>query len=163
MQANALWAGNDYAYSPEGSSRSFTYSATRVRVIRVFKEKDRYYAERATSYAEVQMLNDDGTPKTASDGKELRARKVRARDIISHWEEYADERNERQEKMRQRREEQQREAAKLAEEAEIIMQALESVGIPRIAVSFSPYETAFIKLRREEMLAWAIENSASVK
>ena len=163
MQANALWAGNDYAYDSTGSGKSFTYSAVRVRVIRVFKERQNSWSERATTFADVQILNDDGTPKTTSDGKEFRTRTVRARDIVSNWQEYADERNERQERMRKREEQAAQEAAKIAEEAEIIMRALESVGISRDAVTFSIYETTHFKLRREDILAWAIENSVSVK
>jgi hypothetical protein len=160
MQANALWAGNDYAYIHDRGNLTFSYSAQRVRVMRVFKRRENTWSQRMKTYVDVIVLDNDGTPKLRDNGQQI-SKTVVARDIVSEWEEYADERGHREETARKAREESQRKAAAFAAESETIMNGLERLGIPRDAISFPAYEHDSIKLKREVILNW-MKNASSV-
>lgn len=95
MNLGDLWAGQDYAwYHQKGRGEVFRWNARRVKIIRVYKKRlSGNYRE--TGFAEVMMLEEDGTPKEAHDGTHI-TREVRARDIAMRWEQYADEKEHRQ-------------------------------------------------------------------
>jgi len=102
MNMNDIWSGSDYAHT-DNISRGVAYyeRANRVKAMRVYKEKADYYNSRLSTFVEVIMLNDDGTPKKMYDGVTDVTRTVRARDIFMRWEEYAAERKHRNEKREQ--------------------------------------------------------------
>jgi hypothetical protein len=134
MNANSIWSGNDYAYlANRGRGQSFGWSAERVRAIRVYP-KYGYAAERATSMVECVVCTDDGEIKKSVAGTEL-IRDVRARDIISRWEDYEAERNYRKEQREKIERERQEKQAKEEQEKSRILEALETKGIERSAVS----------------------------
>lgn len=156
MNANNIWSGNDYAYVPgRGRGVTFSWSAERIKAIRVYPKYDGYGRERATSMVECVALNDDGRPKKAVSGDDL-IRHVRARDIIQRWEEYEDERDYRTEQREKiERERQQEEAKKEADRTKIV-EALEAKGIERSAVaSISEYAVSINRHTLEEWLGIA--------
>jgi hypothetical protein len=159
MQANALWAGNDYAYIHDRGNLTFSHSAARVRVMRVFKRKENTWSQRMKTYVDVIVLDDDGTP-TLRDGSQIH-RTVIARDIVSEWEEYADERDRRNAEVHERRRKQQEEAAKIAFEAEAIQDFLANLGLERGAVSFPYYNNETVSIRKEAILNW-MKSASSV-
>lgn len=135
MNLNELWSGNDYAwYEWRGRGEIFRYGAVRVQIIRTFKKRADYTNERLSGFAEVIILDEDGTPRTRSDGSNI-TREVRARDIAMRWDEYAH--------MKARREAERERLAKEAEEKEaeenrqkslIIDTLVEKYNLPREAV-----------------------------
>jgi hypothetical protein len=162
MNANQLWAGNDYAYAdyrPKGVP--FVHGGKRVRVIRVYQEKD-YGSERARSMVHVLMLTDEGEPRKAYSGGDLE-QKVRARDIFMRWDEYEDERtyrNEQAEKIeherRQKEERAQNAKARLTD-------ALEAKGIERTAIStVSDYAVTINRAVLESWLGLDVDGSNGV-
>ncbi len=91
MQANEIWPGSDYAYVQNISRGvSFYPSAVRVKVIHVFKEKQNYGSERATTMVEVFMLRENGDHIKDYNGNDM-VRNVRARNLYARWEEHATE------------------------------------------------------------------------
>lgn len=131
MNASSLWAGNDYAYVYDRGMTTYSDTAQRVRVIRVFKEKQSTWSERASTMVEVNMLTDDGSPKLTATGAPVSTRTVRARDIIDRWEDFVEERSRRQvekeEQARKRLAEQQREATRNA----LVIERLHTLGFSR--------------------------------
>lgn len=151
MNANSIWSGNDYAYlSGRGRGETFGWHAERIRVIRVYPHYG-YASERATSMVECVALTHEGEEKKAHDGSDL-IRNVRARDVISRWEDYESEltyRKEQREKIEREREEKSR----LEQEGKNkILDALESKGIERGAVStITPYS---VTINRSTLDRW---------
>jgi hypothetical protein len=135
MNANQLWSGNDYAYSPNrGRGQSFIHGAERIRVIRTFQERDNDSRRARTMVEGLFISNATGKPRKAYSGDDLK-RNVRARDIFMRWDEYEDEeryRDEQAEKIEQERRERQQ---KDQDSKTRILEALEAKGIERTAVS----------------------------
>lgn len=138
MNANALWAGNDYAYvEGRGRGQQYSPSAKRVRVIRVFPKKNSYYAERATTMVEAEFLTDNGEPRLWTYGQNVGqpiVREIRARDIINHWNEYAEMREYRKAQAAKIEEERQEQLRKEQRDRERVIDAIELKGIERNAV-----------------------------
>lgn len=156
MNAQDIWAGHDYAHHPDkGRGRTFVPGARRIKVMRVFKAKPFSGAERFTSYADVLYLSKDGNP----DDRYPDQRQVRCRDIISRWEEYAEEA--RQHAELHARQEREREETLLAREREkqAYINRLVSKGIPSDAIQHvTPYS---ITLKRKELLPWLMGTESS--
>ncbi|SRR6266576_670944 len=126
MNAQSIWAGNDYAFIPNrGRSERFSLKAHRVRVRRVLKET-RTGNAKATTFVEVSFVdNATGEPITYEGWRGIVDRleggtyKVRAYDFVDYWENVHDqymhlikkqdnERHEREERERVAREERER-------------------------------------------------------
>lgn len=89
MNLQDLWSGNDYAwYEDKGRGEVYRSYAKRVKIIRTYKERI-VGNTRETGYAEVMMLDDEGSPKEDSQGNHI-VRSIRARDVAMRWDEYAD-------------------------------------------------------------------------
>src|SRR6266576_616472 len=158
MQANQLWSGNDYAWAQHRPKSSFPMAAKRVRVVRVFQEKDRYYDERAKTYVQVNFVDDEGN-LTLRDGKEI-VKTVRARDFTDHWQHYVDERDEitRKAKERQRIYEEQRAQEDARDQA--IVDYLVKIGVPEDSIS-KGYGN-FINISKEVIWEWMKAQSQAV-
>jgi hypothetical protein len=161
VNANALWAGNDYALV-EGRGRNdpFDMHAKRVKVKRVFKQQ---VSDRARTMVEVIMCDDKGEELMRYGEQWIRT--VRAREIIDHWDEYEHERNtykkEIEERERAAREAQeQREALRRIREEELqhartrILDALEARGIPRRAVTIGTYDSSGVTISKPALERW---------
>ena len=94
MNAQSIWAGNDYAFIPNsGRSERFSLRAHRVRVRRVLKEV-RAGNAKASTFVEVQFVdNVTGEPIEYSGGwhgivdkLEGGTYKVKAYDFVDYWE-----------------------------------------------------------------------------
>lgn len=109
MQASELWSGTEYAHTenrPKGVETPM--NCKKVRVLRVFKEKQDQWNERMTTFASVEIFDKDDNV--------VATRTVRARDIVDFWDEYQDRY---QHIMAQRKKaEEERLARRAAEEAE---------------------------------------------
>lgn len=123
MNLTELWSGSDFAwYQNKGRNDHYRSNASRVRIVRVFKEFASSENKKMTGYAEVLMVDDEtGEPKVHSNGNHI-TRQIRARDIAMRWDEYAELRAHREadaKKQRREYEERQRqweEARKLERE-----------------------------------------------
>lgn len=141
MNAQSIWVGHDYAYCsnrPKGV-KFVRHNVKRVRALRVTKTRDRY-AERATTMVDVLFV-DTG-----------RERSVRARDIISFWEDYEVQYQEylEQEAARER-ERQEREAARAAT-VDYVVDKLLAAGIPDSAI-MRPYSGSYqITINAKEVM-----------
>lgn len=136
MNANALWAGSDYALvESRGRNDPFNMNAQRVRVKKVFKSFQNT-RDRARTMVHVFLIDDDGKERKYSSGDPI-IKEVRARDIVDHWDQYEEERAhyiaEREkretEALNRHREDTNRKVA--------ILDALEERGIGRTAVTVS--------------------------
>lgn len=116
MNLNQLWSGNDYAYFPnKGRGEVYRSNGVRVRIMRVYK-RQLDGNTRESGFAEVLVLEDDGTPKQRRQWDSALSQyvegdyimEVRARDIALRWDEYVDEREHR-EAERHKQEEERRE------------------------------------------------------
>jgi hypothetical protein len=88
-----------------------------------------------SGFAEVQMLDDDGTVRTNSLGEPF-VKEIRARDIAMRWDEYEDEREHREaERERLQREHEEQQAREAAEKAAFIDALVEHYSIPRDAIA----------------------------
>lgn len=126
MQANNIWAGNDYAWrGGSGRGERFSLSCERVRVRRVVKETLTGNTKSST-FVVVQFIDRDSgevleAPKrwvevTRVDGENLF--KVRAFDVIENWDNVADEYQHlisKQKRDQAEREQREREARELRE------------------------------------------------
>jgi hypothetical protein len=137
MNANALWAGSDYALvESRGRNDAFNMNAQRVRVKKVFKTMQGT-RDRARTMVQVFLINDDGTEHKDFYSGEAIIKEVRARDIVDHWDQYEEER------AHYVAESKKREEAELERQREntnrkvAILDALEERGIPRTAVTVS--------------------------
>jgi hypothetical protein len=100
MNAQNIWAGNDYAFIPDrGRSERFSLRAHRVRVRRLLKEQE-FGKKRASTYVVVQFVNRDTGEPITYDGHswqverfndEEKLYKVRAYDFVEHWDNVNDE------------------------------------------------------------------------
>lgn len=151
MQANSLWAGNDYAYIQDKGNIDFSFGASRVRIIRVFKEKADSWNERLSTYAEVHFIDDEGNVKQR-DGKDI-IRKVRARDILDFWDSYSDEKERREQEARERQRKAIEEKTRTEAENLEMVDALASVGIFRGSITFDR-NGAYLRINREGMREW---------
>src|SRR6266536_5453062 len=108
MNLNQLWSGNDYVwYEWKGRGETYRRNAPRVKIVKVYK-RQLSHNERESGFAEVMLLEQDGTPRTYTDGKHI-TKEVRARDIAMRWDAYEEERDHREaERERQEREWQER-------------------------------------------------------
>lgn len=131
MQAQSIWAGHDYAWyanRPKGSN-FIRHGVRRVTAIKVLKRKD-YGMERASTYVVVQ------------DHEAGREREVRARDILSFWEDYEVQLHEvmgREEREKARKKEE--EAARLAV-IDTAVEILVAAGVPLNAIE-RPYSGSY--------------------
>lgn len=117
MNAQSIWAGQYYAYlshRPRGTS--FVKGARKVRVIRVFK-RQQYGNERATTFVEVEDVQSGNTLN------------VRARDILSFWEDYEAQLNQRLRKEQEDRERRDAENKARIDESEKIRALLAAHGV----------------------------------
>lgn len=87
MNANDLWAGNDYAYTAWRQKGVFPMDCVKVHLLGVRKRREPGN-ERYTAIARVQYYDNEGNLRPQE-------REVRARDIIDFWEDYEAERNHR--------------------------------------------------------------------
>lgn len=161
MNLNQIYAGNDYAYCqfyrPKGAK--FSKYSRRVRAVRAYKKRE-FGNQKATGYVEVLVLDQDGEI-TNEDTKH-----VRARDILSTWEEHEDfierkkiEQEKYEREMRAMREAQaQRErdqAAVRLRELEEFNSLLNELSIPRHKVAhayggnFTVDKTLLLEMLRE--------------
>lgn len=151
MNAADLWSGNHYAHTDNISrGKTFYEGANRVRVMRVFKERD-YGSERNRTMVEVHMYKDDGTPRVMVSGDPM-SRTVRARDIFMRWDEYAAERNHRRDKAEEIAQQQQAAAEQEELHKTLLLDALENKGIDRLWVNNVTDHS--ITLRRRDVEEW---------
>jgi len=163
MNAIDIWVGYDYAHT-DNISRGVTFyeRANRVKAIRVYKEKNGYSRERATTMVEVIVCNeDDGTPKQRKTWNSEESayvegdytRHVRARDIFMRWDEYEHERKRRHEQRELIAQQQAEQAVKEEAAKSRLLEALEAKGIPRLTVStISDYSVSFNRAQLERWL-----------
>lgn len=89
MNAQDIWSGTDYAWSRHGVPKGHRYVSpgytTRLRAIRVYKEKD-YYSTRMKTYVDGLIVDKDGNCDL-----EQTPVKARVRDIFMRWDEYEEE------------------------------------------------------------------------
>jgi hypothetical protein len=93
MNAQNIYAGDEYAYSTYRPNQTFVMRADRLRARKVERRKE-FGNSRLTAYVLGTRLD----PETGQDMGEVT---VRARDVIDFWEDYD---NERKAKLRQREE-----------------------------------------------------------
>lgn len=148
MQANNIWAGNDYAWrGGSGRGERFSLYCERVRVRRVVKETLAGNTKSST-FVVVQFVDRDTgevlegpgrwVDVTRADGDNLY--KVRAFDIIENWENVADEyqhlvvkqrreQEELEQRQREERERREREQRERQERLDRVRQYLVNLGI----------------------------------
>lgn len=105
MNLNQIHAGEDYAWlSERGRGENYRrYGFYRIKVIRTFSRRE-FGNQKETGYAEgFDVEPDTGEFKLDLNGQP-RIRQVRARDVVTLWDEYADE-HDRQEAERIKKEE----------------------------------------------------------
>ena len=154
MNAQSLWAGNDYAhvaYRP--NKQEFVSGAERVKIIRVTKEQPRYGAERGATTAEVFVLNDDGSHRL-NYNQENMVKKVRARDVLMFWHEYEDEREHRATEAAKIEAERNELARKEREETQLLSDALVAKGIPANSIVRISSGANTITLNKTAIAEW---------
>lgn len=129
MNAQNIWAGNDYAFRPgKNKGERFSLAAHRVRVRRVTK-KMLPGNTKASTFVEVQFVDrDTGEPIESPNIPYYQAHRieklvdglyqVKAFDFIEHWDNVSDEYHHLIEKQRQRELDRQAELRRQAEETE---------------------------------------------
>ncbi len=179
MNAADIWPGSEYAIALAGKPRNATFvkGCVRIRVLRVYKENNSYYAKRGTSYVDCFRLTREGEPDPNYPGISTG---LRAYDVVDHWDDYEDQLQEyevreaerrkvaevlelqrreeyikRQAEMQARREKEQQERLALLEkqaaQREEILLRLERRGINRNYVTVSQYTVA---ITTAEVLRW---------
>jgi hypothetical protein len=150
MNAQSIWAGEHYAYSPFRPNKLFITDARRCVAKKVIKKRE-WGNERLTTYVLVDRVDNQ-------DGEVLQADlEIRARDIIDFWDSYANERDallkereeryrkqqedlerrrrEREEELRQEKEDREARSRAETEHKEALVNALiKHTGMPRNAV-----------------------------
>lgn len=146
MNLNQLWSGNDYAYySMRGRGEVYRANAVRVRVVRAYQRRN-WGNERLSGFAEVQFLNNDGTPRL-NHKNEPKVEEVRARDIAMRWEEYEDERAHREaERERIQREYEERIQKEQEAKEALVDTVVQRYGIPREVIT--SIDSSSIRLSR---------------
>lgn len=144
MNLQEIWSGTDYAWFEwKGRNEPFREKAPRVKAIRVYKKQE-FGKDRASGFVEVMMCDDDGTPKTYSNGEQI-IKEVRARDIAMRWDEYADERDYRQTQAEKiERERQAVIEAEARKKSEFIDAVITKYGLPRDAISSITHATIYL-------------------
>jgi len=150
MNAQSIWAGEEYAYMEYKPKSRFVTNAKRIRATKVEKKVE-WGKERATAFVVGDRLNDDGEVIVSNIT-------IRVRDCIDFWDSYVAEREsletERQqrareaeaerERWRQEREErirleQEAREAKQRQDAErrekLIKAFVERTSIPEVAIA----------------------------
>ena len=173
MNAQSIWAGEDYAYIEYKPNKGFVKNAKRIRAKRVEKVKP-MYQERATAYVIGDRVNVDTGEIVQPDIR------VRVRDCIEFWDDYVNEREalygeelERQriaqaqrEKMQQeweerRRLEQEQREAKARQDQErrdkLVKAFMDRTGIPEIAIA--QINDTHVTLNRLSLELWLSNGS----
>lgn len=151
MNANSIWAGEEYAYIEYKPNKGFVKNARRIRAIKVEKHTP-MFKERATAFVIGDRLHAD-TGELIAEGI-----RVRVRDCIDFWDSYVAEREalygeelerervarEQREKLRLEMEErikQQNEAREARQRADaerrekLIKTFIERTSIPEVAIA----------------------------
>lgn len=156
MNAQNIWAGHHYAHiAYRNRGQDYAENAERIRVIRVIKRPARYGAERDSTFVLCTMMDDEGNRLKEWSGTEREPVEVRARDIVSLWQDYAQERMHRRQLAAQRAAEEtaRREATANANQA-FRKRFVEVTGIPENIVSFS---SGYIMLHENKVRQWLDE------
>jgi multidrug efflux pump subunit AcrA (membrane-fusion protein) len=85
LNAQSLWAGEEYAFVNAKPRGSFVMNARKGRVIRVWKQKE-MFKENKTAYVQLEELDKET-------GDVLRLVEIKARDVIDFWTDFENERN----------------------------------------------------------------------
>jgi hypothetical protein len=174
MQANAILAGLEYAYT-DFPSRGITYyhGAKRIRVLHVYKVEGEYSRSKRQTLVECVLLDaETGEPLiNPRTGEQYPVKTIRARQVVATWQDHLIEAERHEEAARKRREEQDRYWAehqerlrKQAEERQRELEEqrriqeekdnetyaiLDSAGIPRDLIMMYP---SYVRIERDGLL-----------
>ena len=171
MNAQSIWAGEEYAYMEYKPKNSFVKNARRIRAKKVVKRVE-FGKERATAFVTGDRLNDEGEV-IASDIT------IRVRDCIDFWDTYVAERHalyademererlakEQRERIRQEHEERMRQANEAREARaradqerrdKLIKAFVERTGIPEVAIA--TISETHVSLERVTLELWLSTN-----
>jgi hypothetical protein len=154
LNLSQIYAGNDYAhyggYMPRGSK--FHERSKRVRAVKAYK-KFEYGRQNASGFVEVLDIDADGEIVSEQ------TREVKARDIISTWEEHEDEferakieKARREREYRERQEREYHERQRIEAEREHLYSELDALGISREKVQLGVSTVTLNKTLFVEML-----------
>jgi hypothetical protein len=86
MNAQSIWAGEEYAFYPYKGNQAFMWNARRLRAVKVTKRRE-FGNSKMSSFVEGVEL-DKETGDVLRDGAVI---EVRTRDVIDFWEDYSNE------------------------------------------------------------------------
>ncbi len=167
MNAQSIWAGEEYAFYPYRPNQTFVMGGRRLRAIKVVKRRE-FGNSKMSSFV-------IGTELDKVTGEVIREEiEVRTRDVIDFWEDYENERKavdrkrqeaqreaeeararfeaERQERLRREEQERNERERVMAEKRECLVNGMVARGIPKEAITSVGQHS--IQLDRTVMEVW---------